>query len=131
MKRKKLYTDNIYSPSRVLLVPEAFYNDSASSDSFYIDAVSCYKLKEIVCCSGIMLNQFQVEFWDERSADLYLMVKVVIHAPTSWSPEMFLQHFEKVSWNCHVFSLIHGYWIYGVEFPYVTVNTLHCYFKSK
>jgi hypothetical protein len=130
LNRKKLYTNNIYSPTRVLLVPEAFHSNRIRSDSFYIDGVSCQQLKDTICWGGLMLSIFKVEFWDGTSADLRPIVTVKIHAPTSWSPELFLQFLEKVSWSSKVLSLIHGYCIDGVDFPYVTINRLHHYFNS-
>jgi hypothetical protein len=130
MKRIKVYKNNIYSPSRLLL-HEAFYGN-CSSDSFLVDTVSCCKLlTDVVSCGGIMLNAFQVEFWDEIIEDVRPILRVVIHAPAMCSAELFLRYLEKALMNSQVLSLIHGYWIDGVEFPYGTINTLHHYFKSK
>ena len=130
MKRRKLYANNINSPSRLLL-PEAFYHNY-SSDSFIVDAVSCYKLKDAdESCGGIELNAFQVEFWDGKSESVVPILRVVIHAPKTWRAKVFLRYVEKASFNYQVLSLIHGYWIDGVKFSYVTINTLHHYFKSK
>jgi hypothetical protein len=133
MKRKKVYTNNILSPARLLLA-EAFVSGSCcSSDVFFSDAVSCYKLREAaVCCCGIMLTSFHVEFWDGKSTDLRPVLNVVIHAPENWSPDLFLFYFEKVTLNSLVITLVHGYCIDGGDaFPYVTINSLHHYFKSK
>jgi hypothetical protein len=44
-----------------------------------------------ILCSGIKLNPFVVEFWDERNADFGPMLCVSINAPTNWSLEVFLQ----------------------------------------
>jgi hypothetical protein len=130
MKRRKLYTNNINSTSR-LLVLEAFY-DNYSSDSFLANAVSCYKLKDAdKSCGGIELNAFQVEFWDGKSESVLPILRVVIHASKTWSAKVFLRYVEKALFNYQVLSLIHGFWIDGVKFSYVTINTLHHYFKSK
>ena len=129
IKRKKVYTNNIFSPSRLLL-PNIF-NGSSSSDFVFADAVSCRKLKDIVDCAGIKLSPFLVEFWDERSAGFSPMLHASIHAPSNWSPEVFLQCFQKVSFNTDVVSLIQGNCIGGSEFPYITINMLHHHFKSK
>jgi hypothetical protein len=132
MKRKKVYTNNILSPARLLLA-EAFISGSCSSDVFFSDAVSCYKLREAaVCCRGIMLTSFHVKFWDGKSTDLRPVLNVVLHAPENWSPDLFLFYFEKVTLNSLVITLVHGYCIDGGDaFPYVTINSLHHYFKSK
>ena len=98
-----------------------------------MDAVSCCKLlTDVVSCGGILLNAFQVEFWDEIIEDVRpIILRVAIHAPAMWSAVLFLRYLEKASMNSQVLSLIHGYCIDGVEFPYGTINTLHHYFKSK
>ena len=75
-----------------------------------MDAVSCCKLlTEVVSCGGILLNAFQVEFWDEIIEDVHPILRVVIHAPAMWSAELFLRYLEKASMNSQVLSLIHGY----------------------
>ncbi len=76
-----------------------------------------------------MLNAFQVEFWDEIIEDVRPILR--IHAPAMWRAELFLTYLEKALMNSQVLSLIHGYWIDGIEFSYGTINTLHHYFKRK
>jgi hypothetical protein len=126
MKRRKLYANNINSPSRLLL-PEAFYHNY-SSDSFIADAISCYKLKDAdESCGGIELNAFQVEFWDGKSESVLPILRVVIHASKTWSAKVFLRYVEKALFNYQVLSLIRGYLIDGVKFCYVTINKLHHY----
>ncbi len=91
---------------------------------FFTDAVSCFKEDSTKTCNDIIFDRFVVKFWNEKSADLSSIFQVVIHAPLQWSSD----HFTKVSVNHKVLSLIHGYYINGYKFSFVTINVLHHHF---
>jgi hypothetical protein len=130
MGQKEVYTNNIKSPSRSnnLLVQELFGGDY-QSPSFFADAVSCFKVKDSTkTCNGMIFEHFVIEFWNEKSTDLCSIFQVVIHAPSRWSSDHFVEVLAKVSVNHKVLSLINGYYISGYRFSFVTINNLHHHF---
>ena len=132
MGRKEVYTNNIKSPSRCSnLFVQDLLNDHRLHSCFTCDAASCYKVKDsTVSCNGIYLDQFVIEFWNEESTDICPLLRVVIHAPSRWSPDHFLQILEKVIYNYNVLSLIFSYYMNGYKFSYVTINNLHHHYHS-
>jgi hypothetical protein len=81
---------------------------------------------------GFFLWSF-FEFYNENIIELHSVFQIVIHALLSWSSQHFLEVSDKVSMNqkVKVFSLIHGCYINGRHFPFITLNLLHHHYTTK
>ncbi len=55
-------------------------------------------------CHGILFEKFVVEFWNENSLEVCSTFQVVIHAPSCWSSQYFLDVLDKLSTNQKVFK---------------------------
>jgi hypothetical protein len=92
------------------------------------DAASCLQ-NSTTSCNGISFLRFMVKFWDEKSIKMQSIFQAVIHAPSCWRLDHFLDVIEEVSRNETVLSLIHGYYFNGKHFLLATINVLHHHFK--
>jgi hypothetical protein len=53
---------------------------------------------------------------------------VQVHAPSSWTPVIFLDVFERNLQKHEVISLLNSYYIDSVPIQFNTINTMHRHF---
>jgi hypothetical protein len=109
------------------------YKVSEEHITFFADAISCSKEQNgTTVCNGIPFVRFIVRFWEEKSTERKENLQVAVHASSCWSVYHFLDAIEEVSRTEQVLSLIHGYYINGKHFLFITINSLHHHlFKIK
>ncbi len=71
-----------------------------------------------------MFSSFIIESWDETIDALGPMLKVRIYAPSHWNANHFLEVVEESFIRQRVTSLMKGFTLDEVKYPYIIINTI-------
>ena len=132
----QFFSNNINSPG---FLRRSMFNIDATtmnnSTSIWVDAVSCHILSKKSVNVVIGKRQkafycFLVQFWWEKESKTNPVLSVEVHAPSSWTPQIFLDVFEENLEKHGVISLINSYYIDREPLKYNTINTMHHKFMS-
>jgi hypothetical protein len=119
-----LFIYNINSPG-LLRLSSLFLNNEPQ---LWTNAVTCCCKKPncVERINGMISKPFFVEFWQERKAPCGSIAAVEVLAPSCWSSKLFLDFFLHDLAKLDIISLVNTYFINGCEYPFNTINTMHC-----
>lgn len=123
----ELFCNNINSPG---FLRRSLFQIKSPSDSVWVDAISCYKVLNASCTLQMdgkerKFHCFLVQFWQEKTVTGEPIVSLEVHAPSSWTPVMFLDTFENNLEKHEIISLLNCYYISSMPVNFNTINTMH------
>ena len=123
----ELFCNNINSPG---FLQKSLFEMKSPSDSIWVDAISCHEMANTSSTVQIkgkekVFKCFLVQFWHQEKAAAEALVSVQVHAPSSWTPVIFLDVFERNLQKHEVISLLNCYYIDSEPVHFNTINTMH------